>query len=515
MGVVAPATANAAPPAPAAPTQIFAETFENVAGNTLVGLNTYTGTQGATYSADPFWLSVAACNGFVLQGNTPIPFTGAGAGCVNNASQPQNRLVDLAGVLGAGSADPASNRAVAAYTQANGPGNANLLLQSSNSGIALVKNHFYVASLDVAEVNCFAPTNSTLDFGLRLASGEVMIAGAPAVACDTGTAVQVNGHEVKSGTFFSPSFKAPAAGAADLVVRNRSDNGAGNDFAYDNLRFYDATPTLHKAFDAASVEVGVPTTMRLTVVNTSELSAKNGWSFTDKLPKGMTVAGNGNVQTNCATVSASGSTVTVTNGALAQGAQSCSIAVDVVLGAGGAFTNTITGMDGLAGTPSATIRALVPHYTLTKTAKPASVTEAGQKVTYTFVVKNDGDLPLHDVAVTDPGPQGGSGKMSAVTCPEITELAVGKSLKCTAVYTAGKGDLTGKPLKNVASASAVSPSGAILSETAKASLDTVEPTGTLANTGGENLAGFGIAAGLLLAAGAGTILLGRKRAMRK
>ena len=478
MGVIAPTAAVAAPaPAPADPTVVFQEGFENGTGTDVIGLPAYTGSQGADYTADPFWLDATACNGLVLQGGGD--WSGAGAAC--STPESRARLMDLAGVLGGGDA---TNHIVAAYTDANGPAGQTLLAKSSGSGIQLTKGRFYVAGIDIAEVNCFAAADSTISFGLVLPSGEVMIDGAPAVACNTGKTTTVNGHEIRYGSFSSAGFKAPESGAGEYVVRNLQTGGGGNDFAYDNLILSDATPTLHKSFSKDAVEVGQPVTMQLTVVNTSELSEKTGWSFSDAMPAGMKVAATPNTTSSCAagdvTAVAGSSALSVENGSLASGAESCTISVDVVLDKGGDFTNVITSKDGLDGTPSATVRALVPSLSLTKSVSPESLTADQREATYTFTVRNDGDVDLHDVAVSDPGPIGGTGTMGAIDCGGVTDLAVGEQLVCTAVYTAGLDDLDGTALKNEAKASGVSPAGTRVEGDAAAQLPTVAPKPELA-----------------------------------
>lgn len=473
MGVIAPSAAVAAPaPAPADPTVLFQEGFENGTGSEIIGLPAYTGSQGASYTADPFWLSAAACNGLVLQGGGD--WSGSGAPCATPESRA--RLMDLAGVLGGGDT---KNHIVAAYTDSNGPAGQTLLARSDHSGIQLTKGRFYVAGIDIAEVNCFAAADSTISFGLVLPSGEVMIDGAPAVACSTGQTTTVNGHEIKYGSFRSAGFKAPETGAGEYVVRNLQTSGGGNDFAYDNLVLMDATPTLHKSFSKDAVEVGQPVTMQLTVVNTSELSEKTGWGFSDAMPAGMKVASTPNIASTCTagdvTAAAGSSALSVENGSLASGAESCTISVDVVLDKGGDFTNVITSMDGLGGTPSAAVRALVPSLSLTKTVAPETLTADQREATYTFTVRNDGDVDLHDVAVTDPGPIGGTGTMGAIDCGGVTDLAVDEQIVCTAVYTAGLDDLDGTALKNEAKASGVSPAGTRVDADASAQLPTVAP----------------------------------------
>lgn len=529
LGALAvPAAAFAAPPAPAAPAApslVFEETFENNVGSAVTSLTDYVGASGATYTADPFWLDAAACNGLVVQHDGSVPFTGAGAACSNPPSQA--RLSELAQVLGDGSG---TNHVVAAYTDANGPAGATLLSKSADSGIVLKKDHYYAASIDIAEVNCaIASAHSTIQFGLQLPSGEVVFAGAPSVACDTGHSVDVGGREVRTGTFRSSAFQADAAGAAELVVRNLQTSGGGNDFAYDNIRFYDVTPTLSKSFSQDTVEAGQPVTLNLTVTNTSELGAKSGWSFTDNLPAGIVVAPTPNIANDCgAEVNAEDGAVEVSGGKLAQGATSCTISVDVVIGEGGSYTNVIEGASGLIGAPTATVRALVPAFELTKSVSPSVVTKAGEHVTYTFVVANTGELPLHDIAIADPGPVGGTGTMSAIDCPEVEALDVDETLTCTADYVTAAGDITGSPLKNVASATALSPAGTELGASAAASIDTKvippvtetpQPTaspvpakGALATTGGDVPVGLGVAAVALVALGLALTFLRRARA---
>lgn len=52
---------------------------------------------------------------------------------------------------------------------------------------------------------------------------------------------------------------------------------------------------------------------------------------------------------------------------------------------------------------------------------------------------NTGNVALTDVAVSDPGPVGGKGEMSEVTC-ESDELAVDGRFTCTATYTLDPAD---------------------------------------------------------------------------
>ncbi|GAA5149660.1 hypothetical protein GCM10025768_13140 [Microbacterium pseudoresistens] len=116
---------------------------------------------------------------------------------------------------------------------------------------------------------------------------------------------------------------------------------------------------------------------------------------------------------------------------------------------------------------------------LTKTVEPEALTADDREATYTFVVFNDGEVDLHDVTVTDPGPIGGTGTMGPIDCGGVTDLAVGDKLTCTAVYTAGLDDLDGSALENHAQASGVTPGGTQIGAEADAEVPTVLPNPAL------------------------------------
>ncbi|MFJ4166934.1 LPXTG cell wall anchor domain-containing protein, partial [Microbacterium sp. NPDC089698] len=140
---------------------------------------------------------------------------------------------------------------------------------------------------------------------------------------------------------------------------------------------------------------------------------------------------------------------------------------------------------GLDGQPSAQITAIappVPHLTLTKKAIPAELAPNDTEVTYRFTVTNDGQLPLTDVSVSDPGPAGGKGTMSPVTCESNEVLPVGASRDCTATYTASPDDHNGKPLKNTAVANAEADGVAVTSNPATAEVTTIVPAPKLSLT---------------------------------
>lgn len=171
--------------------------------------------------------------------------------------------------------------------------------------------------------------------------------------------------------------------------------------------------------------------------------------------------------------------------------------------------NTVTtferGGDPDNNTASAVIDPARPSIDLVKEASDKKITEVGQKVTYSFIVTNTGNIALRSIAITE-GSFSGKGTLPAPTCPSVT-VQPGDSTTCTSVYKAVKGDLTGKSLTNTATATAATPGGtAVHSDPASVVLTTVEPallpdTGSSVNMGLLGVAAASIGAGAIVIAG--------------
>lgn len=129
-------------------------------------------------------------------------------------------------------------------------------------------------------------------------------------------------------------------------------------------------------------------------------------------------------------------------------------------------TNTATASGTANGQPitnaaSLTLRARpAPALNLTKQADPASVTSAGQQVTYAFTVSNTGNVSLHDVAIADP-----LAGLSAPVC-EQTTIAPGQTTRCTAGYTVTQADVDRGSISNTATASGTDPAGTVATQRA-------------------------------------------------
>lgn len=120
--------------------------------------------------------------------------------------------------------------------------------------------------------------------------------------------------------------------------------------------------------------------------------------------------------------------------------------------------------------------ASAPALTLTKTASPTTVTAAGQKVTYRFLVTNTGNVTISNITVVEKS-FSGSGTMSAVSCPSAI-LAPGASETCTATYTVTGKDMATAAITNTALATGTDPGGAVVSSGPSTAKVTVHKSGS-------------------------------------
>lgn len=338
---MAPQSASAEPGNPGVaedPTVVFEEGFENRSDNEVQLLGDYVGADGQTYSADVEWSSLEFCNGFVLSPDSPNP-----GGC-----EAWNGVVSAATAM---QAYNGSDSSLAAYTDGD-PG-ANLVQLATDAPVELdTVGRFLTFSVDAVAVNCYASA-PLLRFSLGgVDGGETPVSDAAINPCAEGDAA---GTFASSGSFLSDGDEI------DVVLRNENGSGAGNDHAIDNIRILDATPKLDKAFGEESWTTGASFPVTFTVTNTSEVAEKSGWSFTDALSDGLTVADDPAVESTCSadvTAEAGADEIVVSNGALAVGEESCEITVDVVAGAAGEYVNgpdNITSIVGLENPDDSTV----------------------------------------------------------------------------------------------------------------------------------------------------------------
>jgi len=130
--------------------------------------------------------------------------------------------------------------------------------------------------------------------------------------------------------------------------------------------------------------------------------------------------------------------------------------------------------------------APAPAADFTKTASETSGVQAGDVITYTYVVENTGNVSLNDVSITDA--HSGTGTLSAFTPAVVASLAVGDSATFTATYTVTQADIdAGADITNTATVNAVPAGGTLPPTTADETVtpETAAPSMTLAKTASE------------------------------
>ncbi|GAA1748171.1 hypothetical protein [Aeromicrobium alkaliterrae] len=337
------ATAAAGNPGvPADPTVLLSEGFDTgVQPGSLTQLEDYVPTFPTTYSADAPWLNPVAGNGLIIDGTTPdSAFTAVGYLGVAPGVGSEN-MRELATVLGntAGKSQGAANFAVTAYTDAN-PG-ANAIEFTTEAPLNLdAGGRFLTVSANVAAVNCARALAPALVFYLVDGTTETRVNNTALNPCTTAPA---GSDDAYATTLLGGNAALFTGDAVGIVLRNEQGSGGGNDHAYDDITLLDVTPQLDKKFtdEGKTLAPGTVTNLVLTVTNTSELSVKDGWSFTDNLPAGLTVAGD--VVSTCdATVTApvGAASVVLNDGLLDAGEVACELTVPVKATATGTYTNS-------------------------------------------------------------------------------------------------------------------------------------------------------------------------------
>lgn len=179
------------------------------------------------------------------------------------------------------------------------------------------------------------------------------------------------------------------------------------------------------------------------------------------------------------TATPGGDTISVTGGDLAAAAASCTVTVDVVGAAPGAYVNGPANVTTSLHPPAeAGFEVVSPSLSLEKSVDATSLV-VGSTATYTLVATNttrtaDGDaaagISLTGVTIADTEFQGASGL--ALSCDKASPvtLAAGESLTCTAPYTVTQADLDRGTLNNTATATGTTATAATLTATDTAHL---------------------------------------------
>ncbi|MFF9589680.1 DUF6923 family protein, partial [Streptomyces sp. NPDC014646] len=203
---------------------------------------------------------------------------------------------------------------------------------------------------------------------------------------------------------------------------------------------------------------GTPVTYTLTVKNNGPGNS-SGYTIKDVVPAPLT-----NVSTSTPGCTVAGNTVTCVGGRTLAGVENTiTITADSPASMTEPVTNTSTVVaneedptpdnneSSTEGSP------LVPGLSVKKTADPDTVKAAGEKITYSFVLTNTGNVELKDLAVKETS-FSGTGTAPVAQCPD-GPLAPGKSATCTATYTVTQEDIDAGSLENTATGTGTPPDG--------------------------------------------------------
>jgi uncharacterized repeat protein (TIGR01451 family) len=332
--------ANAAAGTPGVPqpgTVLYDEDFENGVATTPVPLTSYVGHSGDTFTAQGLYTDVADCNGVVLTPTSPFP-----AGYCDNGTitaQVQASEQALVAALGSLNGLGTANHAIAdmTYTDAVPPNEVELQSVVPITFPAAT-NRFLATSINEAGI-CTDQDPATyeqpvLDFSATFAGG---------ASTSTG--------DVNPCTAPGGAIGPIIAGYPNLISNNQVsvellnvDGGGprGNDQAFDDIEVLDVTPQLDKVFSPSTIGVDGSSTMTFTITNTSELGAKDGWSFAEALPTGLTISSPDEATTNCPGGNINthtGGTAVVVTGNLDAGDKACTASVSVRATVAGTYTN--------------------------------------------------------------------------------------------------------------------------------------------------------------------------------
>ncbi|MDQ0996111.1 putative repeat protein (TIGR01451 family) [Phyllobacterium ifriqiyense] len=498
--------AMAAPGTPGVPQAapvIYTDNFQNRPGPTpIVRLNGYTSSGGQTYTANPNWLSM--CNGWIASANQSTTAAAQVADCGNSQgvwNQTQRLSWALGMHTGQSQAAARGNYAVSAFTSGN-PGAGLVEFQTATNIPFVTSNRFITFGVDVAAVNCQVSA-PLLQFSLLNGSGGATPVGSQINACTSATTQNVPAlgvaaaGDINTGTYTSNGAVLISGDSFGVRMVNNNGSGTGNDHAFDNIRVLDATPQLDKAFSPTNLAVGERSTLTLTITNTSERGAKNGWSFTDNLPAGLTIiapAATTTCPSGVVNAPLNGSTVAV-SGNLSAGMASCTVTVAVTSATAGSYTNDASNIsDGVGVSPpgSSTVTFGAASLTIDKTGtlndlNGNSLIDLGESISYSFLVTNTGTVMLTNVTVNDPlistfdqGPQ---------------TLAPGATFTFTSTYTPTQADIDAGQVTNTATGTGTTPGGGTVDsppDTVVVPPDqtpgmTIDKTGTLNDLDGDNL----------------------------
>ncbi|MCG3781959.1 hypothetical protein [Delftia acidovorans] len=449
--------AMAAPRIPVAPVIVWSEDFENPQTPPITtegrDLLVYQGADpaGQMYTADPLYrMSANQCNGIVTSFNQDPTSATMSAACGSQGNwNALQQMAEVAGrYQGQSAADAVKNHVMAMLT-ANGTFPAGAIAFRTKANIPQSSgSRFLTARADVVANFCSSGfVAPLLRFSLvNDANAELPISMNAVDPCVDGVSFNTMPigigiiQTARAQTVTSPGALLFSGASVGFVLHNDQTSSMGNDSSIDNAQIIDVTPQLDKAFSPASIQLGQVSRLTMTITNTTDLLRKRGWSFTDNLPAGLVVEGNASSTCPGTTVQAAagGSTVTVSNGDLAQGAAFCEVSLDVRPTATGSFTNGPSNLSliGLNQPATLAVLAVAPAADMQATSitLPTTMT-VGVPVSGSFSCTNAGPSEATAASCVISGLPAGATTSCTPSVPTASPLASGGSIACTVQFT--------------------------------------------------------------------------------
>ncbi|MFM8773729.1 MAG: hypothetical protein ACKOFP_07815, partial [Actinomycetota bacterium] len=278
---------------PVAPRLVWSENFENGTTSAPTSLNyggvVYRGAQGNTYTGTPVWIDPNKCNGIIVNSQAPsAAYYGCGSLAMDNLRQVAYGLGQFSATT-----PTATNHVLSELSQ--GILGTGIMFQGTGLNTSYpVNGRFLYATVDAGAIQCASADDPIYQFEYTQDGGTTWSTLGPQTnVCAAGQIISLpalGAAPAKQGAFLTinPGSTFRYTGTSlGVRVANRQGGGNGNDGGIDNVRVFDASPSMYKSFSPTSMITGQRSLLTFTIVNTNELGAKAGWSFTDTLPVGL------------------------------------------------------------------------------------------------------------------------------------------------------------------------------------------------------------------------------------
>ena len=300
-------------------------------------------------------------------------------------------------------------------------------------------------------------------------------------------ATSTTGGTIAAGGTTTMTFKVTvnAGTAAGTVISNTANTTY--QWAPAATTYTSTTNTLTNTVATTGI------TVAKSVSGTTDVNGDGKLNTGDKVAYTFLVTNTGSTALTAVGVNDSKATVSCPSSTLASGASETCTATYTVTQAdvdSGSVVNTATatgtppsGASAITSAPSTATKALDQTAALTLTKSGASADtngdgklDVGDKITYSYLVKNTGSVTLNPVSINDTH----SG-LSAITCP-TTSLAALATTTCTATYPITQADLDAGVANNTATASGKPPTGASVTSAPSTAAVTLPPAPALTVT---------------------------------